>query len=186
MIEITPFMDELFSYTVVFPAMVLCYLPMRDQLRLPLPGPGLLFAGIYCVLSTVGSYLTCRFGLDNNTLFYPVLIIFFLFYHATVRVDLSRSLCIFVSICALMSFASNIAAAFECAFFPDTQINQVSPINTIFTLGFGTVMAVTLAFPLLRYGSKLINEFALKHIWYVMACLMGGFLLINIGLQPTY
>ena len=38
MIEITPFMDELFSYTVVFPAMVLCYLPMRDQLRLPLPG----------------------------------------------------------------------------------------------------------------------------------------------------
>ena len=186
MIEITPFMDELFSYTVVFPAMVLCYLPMRDQLRLPLPGLGLLFAGIYCVLSTVGSYLTCRFGLDNNTLFYPVLIIFFLFYHATVRVDLSRSLCIFVSICALMSFASNIAAAFECAFFPDTQINQVSPINTIFTLGFGTVMAVTLAFPLLRYGSKLINEFALKHIWYVMACLMGGFLLINIGLQPTY
>ena len=176
MIEITPFMDELFSYTVVFPAMVLCYLPMRDQLRLPLPGLGLLFAGIYCLLSTVGSYLTCRFGLDNNTLFY----------HATVRVDLSRSLCIFVSICALMSFASNIAAAFECAFFPDAQINQVSPFNTIFTLGFGTVMAVTLAFPLLRYGSKLINEFALKHIWYVMACLMGGFLLINIGLQPTY
>lgn len=186
MIEITPFMDELFSYTVVFPAMVLCYLPMRDQLRLPLPGLGLPFAGIYCLLSTVGSYLTCRFGLDNNTLFYPVLIIFFLFYHATVRVDLSRSLCIFVSICALMSFASNIAAAFECAFFPDAQINQVSPFNTIFTLGFGTVMAVTLAFPLLRYGSKLINEFALKHIWYVMACLMGGFLLINIGLQPTY
>ena len=176
MIEITPFMDELFSYTVVFPAMVLCYLPMRDQLRLPLPGLGLLFAGIYCVLSTVGSYLTCRFGLDNNTLFY----------HATVRVDLSRSLCIFVSICALMSFASNIAAAFECAFFPDAQINQVSPINTIFTLGFGTVMAVTLAFPLLRFGARLINEFALKHIWYVMVWLMGGFLLINIGLQPTY
>ena len=186
MIEITPFMDELLSYTVVFPAMVLCYLPMRDQLRLPLPGLGLLFAGIYCLLSAAGSYLTCRFGLDNNTLFYPVLIIFFLFYHATVRVDLSRSLCVFVSICALMSFASNIAAAFECAFFPDVQINQVSPINTIFTLGFGTVMAVTLAFPMLRYGTKLINEFALKHIWYVMAWLMGGFLLINIGLQPTY
>ena len=50
MIEITPFMDELLSYTVVFPAMVLCYLPMRDQLRLPLPGLGLLFAGIYCIL----------------------------------------------------------------------------------------------------------------------------------------
>ena len=186
MIDISLFLDELFSYTVVLPAFVLCYLPMRDQLRLPLPGLGLLFAGIYCLLSAAGSYLTCRFGLDNNTLFYPVLIIFFLFYHATVRVDLSRSLCVFVSICALMSFASNIAAAFECAFFPDAQINQVSPINTIFTLGFGTLMAVTLAFPLLRYGSKLINEFALKHIWYVMVWLMGGFLLINIGLQPTY
>ena len=186
MIEITPFMDELLSYTVVFPAMVLCYFPMRDQLRLPLPGLGLLFAGIYCLLSAAGSYLTCRFGLDNNTLFYPVLIIFFLFYHATVRVDLSRSLCVFVSICALMSFTSNIAAAFECAFFPDAQINQVSPFNTIFTLGLGTVMAVTLAFPMLRFGAKLINEFALKHIWYVMAWLMGGFLLINIGLQPTY
>ena len=186
MIDISLFLDELFSYTVVLPAFVLCYLPMRDQLRLPLPGLGLLFAGIYCLLSAAGSYLTCRFGLDNNTLFYPVLIIFFLFYHATVRVDLSRSLCVFVSICALMSFASNIAAAFECAFFPDAQLNQVSPINTIFTLGFGTVMAVTLAFPLLRFGTKLINEFALKHIWYVMAWLMGGFLLINIGLQPTY
>ena len=186
MIEISAFLDELFSYTVVLPSFVLCYLPMRSQLRLPLPALGLLFAGIYCVLSTVGSYLTCRFGLDNNTLFYPVLIIFFLFYHATVRVDLSRSLCIFVSICALMSFASNVAAAFECAFFPEAQINQVSPINTIFTLGLGCVMAVTLAFPLLRNGARLVNEFALKHIWYVMAWLMGGFLLINIGLQPTY
>ena len=186
MIDVSAFLYELFSYTVVLPSFVLCYLPMRDQLRLPLPGLGLLFAGIYCVLSTVGSYLTCWFGLDNNTLFYPVLIIFFLFYHATVRVDLSRSLCIFVSICALMSFASNIAAAFECAFFPDAQINQVSPFNTIFTLGFGTLIAVTLAFPLLRFGARLINEFALKHIWYVMVWLMGGFLLINIGLQPTY
>ena len=186
MIEISAFLDELFSYTIIFPAFVLCYLPMRDQLRLHLPILGLLFAGIYCVLSTVGSYLTCRFGLDNNTLFYPVLIICFLFYHATVRVDLSRSLCVYVSICALMSFISNIAAAFECAFFPEAQINQVSPINTIFSLGFGSVMAVTLAFPLLRYGTKLVNEFGLRPIWYVMAWLMGGFLLINIGLQPTY
>ena len=186
MIEISAFLDELFSYTVLFPAFVLCYLPMRDQLRLHLPILGLLFAGLYCVLSTVGSYLTCRFGLDNNTLFYPVLIICFLFYHATVRVDLSRSLCFYVSICALMSFISNIAAAFECAFFPEAQINQFSPINTIFSLGFGSVMAVTLAFPLLRYGTKLVNEFRLRPIWYVMAWLMGGFLLINIGLQPTY
>lgn len=186
MIEISAFLDELFSYTIIFPAFVLCYLPMRDQLRLHLPILGLLFAGIYCVLSTVGSYLTCRFGLDNNTLFYPVLIICFLFYHATVRVDLSRSLCVYVSICALMSFISNIAAAFECAFFPEAQINQVSPINTIFSLGFGSVMAVSLAFPLLRYGTKLVNEFGLRPIWYVMAWLMGGFLLINIGLQPTY
>ena len=186
MIEISAFLDELFSYTIIFPAFVLCYLPMRDQLRLHLPILGLLFAGIYCVLSMVGSYLTCRFGLDNNTLFYPVLIICFLFYHATVRVDLSRSLCVYVSICALMSFISNIAAAFECAFFPEAQINQVSPINTIFSLGFGSVMAVTLAFPLLRYGTKLVNEFGLRPIWYVMAWLMGGFLLINIGLQPTY
>ena len=186
MIEISAFLDELFSYTVLFPSFVLCYLPMRDQLRLHLPILGLLFAGIYCVLSTVGSYLTCRFGLDNNTLFYPVLIICFLFYHATVRVDLSRSLCVYVSICALMSFISNIAAAFECAFFPEAQINQISPINTIFSLGFGSVMAVTLASPLLRYGTKLVNEFGLRPIWYVMAWLMGGFLLINIGLQPTY
>ena len=186
MIEISAFLDELFSYTVLFPSFVLCYLPMRDQLRISLPGLGLLFAGIYCVLSMVGSYLTCRFGLDNNTLFYPVLIICFLFYHATVRVDLSRSLCVYVSICALMSFISNIAAAFECAFFPEAQINQVSPINTIFSLGFGSVMAVTLASPLLRYGTKLVNEFGLRPIWYVMAWLMGGFLLINIGLQPTY
>ena len=186
MIEISAFLDELFSYTIIFPAFVLCYLPMRDQLRLHLPILGLLFAGIYCVLSMVGSYLTCRFGLDNNTLFYPVLIICFLFYHATVRVDLSRSLCVYVSICALMSFISNIAAAFECAFFPEAQINQVSPINTIFSLGFGSVMAVSLAFPLLRYGTKLVNEFGLRPIWYVMAWLMGGFLLINIGLQPTY
>lgn len=186
MIQISAFRDELFSYTIIFPAFVLCYLPMRDQLRLHLPILGLLFAGIYCVLSTVGSYLTCRFGLDNNTLFYPVLIICFLFYHATVRVDLSRSLCVYVSICALMSFISNIAAAFECAFFPEAQINQISPINTIFSLGFGSVMAVTLAFPLLRYGTKLVNEFGLRPIWYVMAWLMGGFMLINIGLQPTY
>lgn len=186
MIEISAFLGELFSYTVLFPSFVLCYLPMRDQLRLHLPILGLLFAGIYCVLSTVGSYLTCRFGLDNNTLFYPVLVICFLFYHATVRVDLSRSLCVFVSICALMSFISNIAAAFECAFFPEAQINQVSPINTIFSLGFGSVMAVTLAFPLLRYGTKLVNEFGLRPIWYVMAWLMGAFMLINIGLQPTY
>ena len=186
MIDVSAFLYELFSYTVVLPSFVLCYFPMRSQLRLPLPALGLLFAGVYSLLSAAGSYLTCRFGLDNNTLFYPVLVLFFLFYHATVRVDLSRSLCVFVSICALLSFASNTAAAFECAFFPEAQINQTSPMNSIFTLGLGCVMAVTLAFPLLRYGARLVNEFALKHIWYVMAWLMGGFLLINIGLQPTY
>ena len=79
MIDVSAFLYELFSYTVVLPSFVLCYLPMRSQLRLPLPALGLLFAGVYCLLAAAGSYLTCRFGLDNNTLFYPVLVLFFLF-----------------------------------------------------------------------------------------------------------
>lgn len=186
MINTSAFLRNLFSFAVILPAAVLCYLPMRDRRRLSPPRLTLLFIIVYSVLTAGASYLICRFGLDSSTVFYPMLVILFLLYHATLRVDLSRSLCVFFSVCAFMSFVSNTAAAMECLLCPQVSRNTGSVVNTLFQLGLGTLGVIFLFYPLVHYGIRLINEFPVRQTWYVITWLMGGFLLVNIALCPSY
>lgn len=186
MIDLSSFLNELYSYSILIPSIVLCYLPMKNQLKLSPLQLGLLSTGVLCLFSTLGSYFTVYFDLNGNMLFCALLIPLFLFYYLTVRADFSRCLCVFISTCSLMGFLCDTSALLECVLCPQENLSLATPLSSTLYLGLGVLLILCLGWVLLRYGAKLVNEFTVRWIWYVMTWLMSGFLLLYIALAPSY
>ena len=184
MISVFEFFNELLSYCIIFPSMVLCYLPMGKQLRM---SPGrlvLLFLGIFTVSAGLCSYVTTLTGLDPNLLFSGVILLFFLMYCLTVRANISQCLCIFISVCSLMGYISNAAQVIDCFTHPEIPGSSVSVSSSLYGLGLGALTIAGLAYALTHHGARLVNQFQNRKIWNCMTLLMTGFLVISISTQP--
>lgn len=184
MISIPDFLNELISYVIVLPAMVLCYLPMSKQLLMSPWKLVLLILGVFSVTSTLCSYVTVLWHMDSSLLFYLVLVLFFLLYCSTLRANTSQSLCVFVSVCALMGYVSNFAQVMDSVFHPETTGSSVTISSSLYGLGLGVVLIGLLACVLIRFGGKLVNQFQTRKIWNCMTLLMAGFLIASISTQP--
>ena len=64
------FLNELLSYIIIIPAALLCILPMRNQMKYPKGSVFLRFIPAYALLSMIGSWITVRFDIDGNIMFF--------------------------------------------------------------------------------------------------------------------
>lgn len=184
MISIPDFLNELISYVIVLPAMVLCYLPMGKQLLTSPWKLVILILGVFPVTFALCSYVTVLWHMDSSLLFYLVIALFFLIYCGTLRANTSQCLCVFVSVCALMGYVSNFAQVMDSVFHPETTGSGVTISSSLYGLGLGVVLIGLLARVLIRFGSKLVNQFQTRKIWNCMTLLMTGFLIASISTQP--
>ena len=154
------YIAELLSYMAFIPAAVLCFFPMKNQLKFSLKtilGTMLL---LFATTLPVAAYLTCRFALAANALTLPLLILYFFVYHLTNEAHISKSLSVFCFSCAMMSFVCNFANGFQ-ATFPTSNIYVGNIKSSLFQFGVSTVVTIFLAYPLLTYGSRLIDIFVI-------------------------
>lgn len=173
------YIAELLSYMAFIPAAVLCFFPMRNQLKFSLKtimGTMLL---LFVITLPVAAYLTCRFSLAENALTLPLLILYFLAYHLTSEAHISKSLSVFCFSCAMMSFVSNFANGFH-ATFSTSNIHLVNIESSLFQFGISTTATFFLAYPLLTYGSRLIDIFDIYHVWYSTITISAIFLCYNL------
>ena len=184
MIPVFEFFNEFLSYCIILPSMVLCYLPMGNQLRLSAGKLVTLFLSIFTVTAGLCSYATVLWGFDPNLLFYSVITLFFLLYCSTVRANTSQCLCIFISVCSLMGYISNAAQVIDCFTHPEIQGSSVSISSSLSVLGLGALAVASLAYILTHHGARLVNQFQNRRIWNCMTLLMFGFLIISISTQP--
>ena len=181
---VSGYLAELTSYLPFLPSAVLCYCPMKHQLKLKKTQIFLCIFIFFITLIPIAAYLKCRFSLSDNFFTFPMLILFFLFFQFSVCANFSQSLAVFVFVCALLSFSSNFTNGYDAARYPDSAV-FISRVDTsLFHFGVSLLMLLLLTLPLMQYGSFLIDSLSSPKVWYMTVLISGTFLGVNILVIP--
>lgn len=98
---------ELLSWLVFLPAALLCFLPMRNQLRLGRRGTAVI-AGVSLTIGLpVLALLDTAFPLGYNTLTVPAAVLRLVSFALCVKASFSQSLAVFMLVCAFFSFLAD-------------------------------------------------------------------------------
>ncbi len=176
--------SKLLQYLVIFPAALLCYLPMKEKCKYSFLRIFILSMAIGLPLILGASWISACFSLDTNIFLFPLMLLFFLIYQATLTVGLGRSLTVFALVCALMAFPSNYSFAFDSWLHPYGTADQFSWEAALFQLGLSLAFAALLAYPFSHWGSRLINSLDFSRIWFTVLPIPLVFLIINLCAIP--
>ena len=176
--------STLLEYFVLIPSAILCYLPMRNQIRYPLRQLLIIAVPAFLVLSTIGSLTEIYFPFDANIILFPVLIGCFTFYAHSIKAPISEAVAIFVDVMAVMSILANFAACFDAARHPSLGINSSSLDYTLFLLAASMILAIPIGFFFGKYGSKLVERLHIAKVYLMTLPFSGSILMINLFMRP--
>ncbi len=176
--------STLLEYFVLIPAAILCYLPMRNQIRYPLRRLLIMAVPAFLVLSTIGSLTEIYFPFDANIILFPVLIGCFTFYAHSIKAPISEAVAIFVDVMAVMSILANFAACFDAARHPSLGINSSSLDYTLFLLAASMILAIPIGFFFGKYGNKLVERLHIAKVYLMTLPFSGSILMINLFMRP--
>ena len=174
----------LLSLLMLIPAQVLCVLPMGHQLKPGWKKTLCLVAALDLILFPLAAYLAFRFSLDINLVLFPLLLVCFAVYQFCLKCPPCKSLSVFLTVCALMAILCNLACAIEATMDPSAGANTLSLHSALIQLAVNAVAAGLLAFPFLRYGTRLIDQLNLPKIWYMTIPFALVLIVCNLFIRP--
>ncbi|MBR0280820.1 MAG: sensor histidine kinase [Oscillibacter sp.] len=178
------YLTDLFCSGVFIPAALMCCLPMRNQFRCGvkkvLMGTGLAL----CVSIPLLTLLDTAYSMKYNVLLAPVALVCLLAFHATLKTPFYQTLAVFVLVCAILSFNSNFANAFDAFRHPTATIEEKSLEAGVFQFALSVAFAATLSWPLAHYGSWLIDHFRIRRVWNISTAVSVVFLAFNVLTVP--
>lgn len=113
------------QFFVLFPAAVSCYLPAKNQMKYTVVKTAVLCMAVLVPYSFFGAWLHSACQIDTNTILVFSLIIFFFLYRCTVKLDLPRSLSIYVGVCAIETLPAQFAYAFDASLLGNLMENAI-------------------------------------------------------------
>ena len=84
------------DYSILIPAAILCYLPMKNQLRYGVSKTLRFASPVLLVFLLLLSWLTYYFDTSPNTFYFVFFVLFFICYHKSLTVPVAKSLTTFV------------------------------------------------------------------------------------------
>ena len=178
------YLTEFFCSCVCIPAVLLCYLPMKNRLKYgrkkTLIGMGL----ILCVVVPILALIDSSRSVGYNMMLMPAVLVFLFIYQKTLNAPFCQSLAVLVLVCAFLSFNSNFSNVYDAFIHPTATIDDYSLQAAIFQFGFSIVFTAVLFWPLSKYGSWLIDHFTISKVWYIATAVSAVFLIFNILIVP--
>ena len=178
------YLTEFFCSCVCIPAVLLCYLPMKNRLKYgrknTLIGMGL----ILCVVVPILALIDSSRSVGYNMMLMPAVLVFLFIYQKTLNAPFCQSLAVLVLVCAFLSFNSNFSNVYDAFIHPTATIDDYSLQAAIFQFGFSIVFTSVLFWPLSKYGSWLIDHFTISKVWYIATAVSAVFLIFNILIVP--
>ncbi len=181
---INEILKTLLSYMTIIPAAALCFFPMKNQLRYPIKKILYHITMVLFLSLPVLTFLTCRFLIDPNVFLFPMLLLFFFFYHKNLTVHISKSLAVFIYVCALMALCANFANGFDAILHPHSGAVIFNLAKSICYLLLCTIFSLIAARPFTKYGSLLIDRLNLPRVWYMTIVMSALFLFVNVLIRP--
>ena len=175
---------NLLSYGIVLPAAILCFFPMRNQLRFGYTFSlvGMISALIVMIISV--SILDAKGLLGYNALMIPMLLVCFVIFYFMVKAPMAKAFSVFLTVAALASFISNIANGYDAMLHPTSSIDAFSLEAAEFQIAISTAAAIALAPPFYKYVSWLIDNVDISNVWYYSGLCSLIFLVFNLYLYP--
>ena len=178
------YLIELLCYSVYIPAALMCYLPMRNQLRYGTKTTVIGMGLVLCVSVPLLALIDVACSLGYNVLLAPSMLVFLFVYHRTLKTPFCQTLAVIVLVCAVLSFNSNFANAFDAFRHPTATIEDFSLEAAVFQAVLSIVFAAVLSLPLAKYGSWLIDHFRIRKVWYIATAVSAVFLTFNMLIYP--
>lgn len=177
------FFQTLFSFAIIIPSGLFCFLPLKNQLRYPVSKIIIAFLCSFLVIGSLSAVAMMLFHIDNlNLVLFPDLIIFYFFLKSVTKVGTARCLFVFISVCCLVSFFS-LYAHFINAFFQEEISRGIDTSYDIIQMGL-TLAGMALLFPLMKYYSWMIDNINIGKVWYLFSILPIALMALNIYTIP--
>ncbi len=165
----------LLSVSVLFPAAAFCFFPMKNQLKYSRRRTTVTVILTLLALSFLMSWVEYRFHIDTNLMIGPVFLLCAVLYWRCLKTSFIKSLSVFVTVVALFSVTSNIS---DCIAVYTTAM-QKPLLSAAIHPALSVALAVLLAYPLIRYGSYLVDRMDNPIPWSVSALYGCGIFALN-------
>ena len=173
----------LFSYLLIVPGAVLCYLPVQEHLRYSGKKTYTVTAAVFASTAPVFAYIDIKLTNGFDILFVVYCLMAYLVYRRMLYLNTAKSLMVFLSAMVWMSYSSNFTVLIDRHIQPEGSAGD-DLIFTSIQLGISIVMTAWLFYPLRRFGSRLVSELDDKRVWHLGSVISVIFIVINGFISP--
>ena len=175
---------HLIQFMVLLPAAVLCFLPMKDQLIVPLKKI-ILYLGIsLAVMIPLSAAIITFSNLPANYVMIPDMIILYIFYQYVLRTHWTANAAVFLLVTALMTFPTNISLCIDSQIHPAENQLSACPAACTFQLAISMLMLLIYCRVFYKYFSNLINSLDSAYVWGATLPVPLVFTILNIIIMP--
>ena len=174
----------LISYLIFIPATILCFLPVKANLKYSFVRTIAVVSPALFALIVFASFLTWRFSLKENDLLLPVLIICFFAYHFSLRLPMVKTLGVFSVIVVLISILSNLAACLDALRNPASGLGTFTMTFSLSQIGITVVATLILAHPFIKYGRIIVDQPIPSVVWMSLILFSVIMFIANIAILP--
>ncbi|MCM1055326.1 MAG: GHKL domain-containing protein [Bacteroides sp.] len=168
---------------VLIPSAVSCYLPAKNQMKFTVRKTLALICAVVLPVAFAAASVSAVFAININLVMLPAMIAMFFLYRRTVKFDLSRSLAVYVGVCAIQTFPPHFATIFDMYVSNEAETLTVSASFVL--LGFSCALTAAFVYPARNLFSKAVDEPGLSKVWFMTVPLSFVFLVFNIFAMPA-
>lgn len=173
------------EYLALFPPALLCFFPMKDQLRYSFGKTVLIVGGAMSVSAVICGFIQYRLQLPINDMIIPTFAVAFFTYCRCLRAPRCKLLAVFASSVALMSILANVALCLGVLLYGGGFVVQPVWQSSLFQLLLNAGFTALLAYPYVKYGSVIVNETHQSRIWYATLLFSVVVFLVNMLVLPV-
>ena len=173
----------LLQFLILVPGALSCYLPVKNRMRLS-EGKTLALCCLTAVLfSFAAASAVTVWNIEPNAIGLPALVVSFFLYRRTIRLDLPRSLAIYVGVCAIETFPVQFGTIVDMYF--KFEAEGMTLQGCIVLLGCSCLMLAAFVRPARERFSKAVEELDMPKLWYSTTVISAVFLVYNILVTPV-
>ena len=178
------FITQLIQFMVLLPSAVLCFLPMKNQLLIPIKRIILYLGVTLAVMIPLSAAIIAACSLPANYIMLPDIIILYIFYQHVLRTRWTTNAAVFLLVTALMTFPTNLSLCIDSQIHPAESAFTGCPVACIFQLAASMIILLIYCRVFYKYFSNLINSLDSAYVWGATLPVPLIFTILNIIIMP--
>lgn len=176
-------LSMLLQFLILVPGALSCYLPVKNLMRFSEGKTLALCSSAAAIFSFAAASAVTVFDIEPNAIGMPILAVSFFLYRRTVRLDLPRSLAIYVGVCAIETFPVHFGTIVDMYFKREAEGMTLQGCFAL--LGFSCLMLAAFVLPARKRFSRAVEELDMPKLWYSVTVISAVFLVFNTLASPA-